>query len=196
MADNATLPATGAVIRATDVGSGILRQQIESKASIAVGTTLTRPANVTAYAALDSISDNATPGSVTAQPITFADVNDAPITLESCTLNTTDTGLQGKNVRAWFYNSDPTASTGVVGGDNLAFSNKKAGFIGSMSGTFRIFSDGAKARLVPDEGARMLVKPGSAAKTIWIQYQTLDAFTPSANSTTIIPTLEGFQLAN
>jgi hypothetical protein len=98
-----------------------------------------------------------------------------------------------RKVRAYLYNSDPTASTGVGGGDNAAFSNKRAGFIGCLSGTFRAFSDGGKARLVPEEGSYIVSPPTSGAKTIFIQYQALMAFTPSANSTTLIGTIEGFQ---
>jgi hypothetical protein len=117
-------------------------------------------------------------------------------------LVTTDTGLAGKVVRAYLYNSDPTASTGVVGGDNAAFSNKKAGYIGSLSGVMETgFSDGAVGRLVPTwpdtgrtpAGGFIVAKPATGAKTLWVQYQSVDGFTPSANSTTLIGTLKGFQ---
>lgn len=160
---------------------------------IAAGTTLTRPANTTAYTANDSISDNATAGSVTALPVTLSSYNDDPITVERVRVVTTDTGLQGKQIAAWIYNSDPTANTGVAAGDNVAFSNKRAGFVGRMSGTFRTFSDGAVAVLVPDEGSRIATAPGASAKTLWFQFQALSDFTPSGNSTTLIATFEGFQ---
>jgi hypothetical protein len=170
-------------------------------------STLTRPANTTAYAAGDSISDNATAGSVTALSATISDVNDDPIFISEILINSTDTGLAGKRIRAYLYNSDPTASTGVGGGDNAAFANKKAGYIGSFSGVLETgFSDGAVGRLVPafndtttapsqnaPAGGFIVTKPTSGAKTLFIQYQTLDAFTPSANSTTIIGTARGWQ---
>src|SRR6185503_2896796 len=73
-------------------------------------TVLTRPANTTAYAAGDSISDNATAGSVTALPATASDVNDAPMVLTHLKLETTDTGFGGQTIRAYVYNSDPTAN--------------------------------------------------------------------------------------
>lgn len=167
--------------------------KVKTKFIVATGATLTRPANQTPYTALDAVSDNATAGSVTAKSITVSDVNDDTIALERLRLDSSDTGIAGKSVRVWLYNSDPTANSGVVGGDNVAFSNKKAGFIGSMSGTFRTFSDGSVAVCVPDEGARVISVPGTGARTVWWQLQTLDAFTPSANSTTFIPTAEGFQ---
>lgn len=168
---------------------------------------LTRPPNTTAYSALDSISDNATAGSVTALTASVSDTNDDPLTLTEILISSTDTGLAGKRIRAYLFNSDPTASTGVGGGDNAAYSQKKAGYIGSFSGVLESgFSDGTVGRLVAtfadgaaagtphaQAGGFVVAKPTSGAKTLFIQYQAVDGFTPSANSTTIIGTIRGFQ---
>jgi hypothetical protein len=165
-------------------------------------STLTRPANTTAYTAADSISDNATAGSVTALSATVADVNDDPIFISEILVSSTDTGLAGKKIRAYLFNSDPTASSGVSGGDNAAYSQKKAGYIGSFMGWMETgFSDGSVGRLVPafnetnnsQAGGFVVTKPTSGAKTLYIQYQAVEAFTPSANSTTIIGTARGWQ---
>lgn len=170
-------------------------------------STLTRPANTTAYSAGNSISDNATAGSVTALSATISDTNDDPLTLTEILISSTDTGLAGKRIRAYLFNSDPTASTGVVNGNGAAYSQKKAGYIGSMSGVMETgFSDGTVGRLVPSfndsatsptpnaaAGGFIVTKPTAGAKTLYIQYQAIDAFTPSANSTTIIGTARGFQ---
>jgi hypothetical protein len=170
-------------------------------------TTLTRPANATPYTALDSISDNATAGSVTALSASLSDTNDDPVTITDIHIKSTDTGLAGKRIRAYLFNSDPTASTGVVGGDNAAYSQKVAGYIGSFSGVLESgFSDGTVGRLVPSyadgaaagtphapAGGFIVVKPTAGAKTLFIQYQAVDGFTPSANSTTIIGTARGYQ---
>ena len=165
--------------------------------------TLTRPANTTAYSANDSISDNATAGSVTALVSgNISDTNNDPIFISDIHINSTDTGLAGKKIRAYLYNSDPTASTGVGGGDNAAFSNKKAGYLGSFMGWMETgFSDGTVGRLVPtfnetnntQAGGFIVVPPVSGARTLYIQYQAVEAFTPSANSTTIIGTARGWQ---
>ncbi len=164
--------------------------------------TLTRQANTTAYSAGDSISDNATAGSVTALSATISDTNDDPIFISEILISSTDTGLAGKKLRAYLFNSDPTASSGVVGGDNLAYSQKKAGYIGSFMGWMETgFSDGTVGRLVPtfnetnnsQAGGFVVTKPTSGAKTLYIQYQAVEAFTPSANSTTIIGTARGWQ---
>lgn len=171
----------------------LLASAAAARLIVAVATTLTRPANVTAYTALDSISDNATAGSVTALPVTVSSTNDAPIRIDKIGVVTTDTGLAGKSIAVHVFNSDPTASSGVGAGDNAAWSNKKAGYLGRFSGSFRTLSDGAHATLVPDEGSSLICLPGSGAKTLWIQFQTLNDFTPSANSTTLIATLRGVQ---
>jgi hypothetical protein len=156
-------------------------------------SALTRPANTTAYAANDSISDNGTAGSVTANSVNLSDVNDDPINLTEILLQSTDTGVAGAVIRIHLFNSDPTASSGVVAGDNAAYSNKQAGWFGSFSGTMRTFSDGARGVLVPDEGVSRIAFPATGAKNVWWQLQTLSAFTPSANSTTFTPRFKGFQ---
>lgn len=158
-----------------------------------VGSTVTREANTTAYAANDAVSNAATAASVTPVTFTAADFNDMPLMLRRMRVHTNDTGFVAANFAAYVYQTDPTASTGVVGGDNAAFSTKKGTFLGRMSGQFRTFSDGAVAVLTPDEGSEIISLPTSGAKTLFALFQTLSAATPSANGTTFIPTLEGFQ---
>lgn len=165
--------------------------------------TLTRPANTTAYTAADSISDNATAGSVTALVSgNISDVNNDPIFINEIVVNSTDTGLAGKKIRAYLFNSDPTASSGVSGGDNATYAQKKAGYLGSFMGWMETgFSDGTVGRLVPcfnetnntQAGGFIVAPPVSGARTLYIQYQAVEAFTPSANSTTIIGTARGWQ---
>jgi len=172
------------------------------RAFSATFTTLTRPANVTPYSAGDSISNNATAGSVTALSATVSDTNDDPVTITEILVSSNDTGLAGKKLRAYLFNSDPTANSGVGAGDNAAYSQKVAGYVGSFMGYMETgFSDGCVGRLVPtyneanlsQAGAFVIAKPVSGAKTFYIQYQAVEAFTSSANSTTIIGTAKGFQ---
>jgi hypothetical protein len=160
---------------------------------VIAASALTRPANVTAYSQNDAVSNNATAGSVTPQSFTFSDLNDAPLILRGFTCDTTDTGVAGKSFRAWIWRSDPSASTGIVGGDNAAFSAKKAGFVARFVGTFFAFSDGCQAVLLPETGQDVIMLPTSGAKTIYSLSEALDAFTPSANSTTFTYTAYGFQ---
>lgn len=161
----------------------------------AAGTVLTRAANATPYSIGDSVSNNATIGSVVALPVTLSDTNDQPVTLEKIRIDTADTGpgAAGASWDIYVYNSDPTASSGVQGGDNTAFSNKRAGLIGRMNGTWIPMQDGSFLEAVPVAGSRLISPPGTGAKTVWLQYKTNTAFTPSANSLTYTPTVEGFQ---
>ena len=176
---------------------------LANKAFSVAFATLTRPANVTAYNAADSISDNATAGSVTALVSgNISDVNNDPIFINEILIASTDTGLAGKKLRAYLFNSDPTASSGVGAGDNAGYSQKKAGYVGAFMGFLETgFSDGTVGRLVPSfnetnysqAGGFIVVPPVSGARTLYIQYQAVEAFTPSANSTTIIGTARGWQ---
>lgn len=159
----------------------------------ATASAMTRPANTTAYSANDAVSNNGTAASVTAVSFTMSDTNDDPILLDSMLVMSTDTGVQGKNFRAYLFNADPTASSGVGGGDNAAWSQKQNGFIGTMVGSFKTFSDGSGAVLTPEDGQRIITKPVSGAQTLFALFQTIDAFTPSANSTTFTATLRGIQ---
>ncbi|MGE5148605.1 MAG: hypothetical protein ACM3II_00670, partial [Rhodospirillaceae bacterium] len=108
------------------------------KPIVAVAAALTRPANTTAYSAGDAVSNNATAASVTSIGFPASDVNNAPLLLTHLELLSTDTGpaTAGATFEVWLFNSDPTANSGVGGGDNAAFSQKQAGFIGRMQGTF------------------------------------------------------------
>jgi hypothetical protein len=191
---NTVLDRLKALLTGVSLAAGTnLVGKVKTKFIVASASAYTRPANATPYTANDAVSNNGTAGSVTAISLSLSDVNDDTVTLERIRVVSTDTGVQGKSFRIWLFNSDPTASTGVGAGDNVAFSQKQAGFIGTMSGSFRTFSDGAGGVFVPDEGSRIISAPVTGAKTIFALLQTLDAFTPSANSTTFTLTAEGFQ---
>lgn len=162
---------------------------------VASGTALTRPANTTAYSAGDSISNSATAGSVTANSIAVSDVADQPFTVEALTLTTNDTGpgAAGATVDVHIFNSDPTANSGVGAGDNAAWTQKRAGWVGKLTGTFFSMSDGSVARLVPSSGDnRIIMEPVSGGVSLYWQPVAVTGFSPSANGTTLTPTVEGF----
>lgn len=165
------------------------------KPIVATGAVMARPANTTAYSAGDAVSNNATAASVT--PISFAasDVSNAPLLLTHVELLSSDSGpaAAGATFEVWLFNSDPTANAGVGGGDNAAFSQKQAGFVGRMQGTFIAASDGSMAICTPVEGSFIPTTPSSGGTTIYALLKTLTAFTPSANGTTFATTLKGVQ---
>jgi hypothetical protein len=197
LSDNITQNAGsgGSSVRTKDVGGNHHQFVItEPLLQIVAASTITRPANTTAYAALDAVSNNATAGSVTAASATVSDANDNPVILHSLLIHTTDTGFKNKTMRVFAFNADPTSSTGIVGGDNAAYSTKNGSFIGSFVGTFRgEFTDGAAGIFTPEDAQLIATLPTSGAATIYFLLETLDAATPSANSTTFIITVRAFQ---
>ena len=219
MADNVPITAGSGTLIATDDDGTAQHQQVKvewgangtfnlvdpvtgkdlpvqavTRMVVAAASAMTRPANTTAYTALDAVSNNTTAGSVTAISFTASDVNDAPLSLERVRIECSMSGsaIDGKSFRVWLYQSDPTASTGIVGADNAAFSTKKGTYIGSMVGQFKTFSDGSMALCVPEDGARIITKPTSGAKTIYALLQTLSDFTPTSGATFTL-TLEALQ---
>jgi hypothetical protein len=159
----------------------------------AVGTALTRTTGTVNYVNQNSISNSATAGSVTALPVTIALFNDQPFILDSIRLDTGDTGAGGKMFRIHLFQSDPTASSGVVGGDHATWNNKRAGYLGSFSGVLKTLSDGGSGRFAPDEGGDWTMYPATSAQTLWWQLQALGDFTPVASSVWT-PTFYGKQL--
>lgn len=194
--DQSSVPVTA--VTASGVGAAPTAWVATTdRAFSALFTTCTRPANTTQYGVNDSISNNGTAGSVTALSATVSDLNDAPIMLLGVEVDTNDTaiGAATTTIKCYVYNSDPTANSGVGGGDNAAFSNKRAGLIGTFSGTFTAMSDGGKAFCAPAVTGGYPCVPTSGAKTLFIQFQiTAGTPTPSANSTTLIAKAIGYQL--
>lgn len=161
---------------------------------IVAASSFTRPANTTAYTANEAVSNSTTASSVTAVSFTAVDINNAPIDLRRCRIATTDTGAGSANAafRIYFYQSNPTSSSGVVGGDGAAFSTKQGTFVGSMTGTMLIFSDGGVAVCTPEAGSEIITLPTSGAETLYALLQTTSGFTPISASTWTL-TIEGFQ---
>ncbi len=148
------------------------------------GSPLIRPANTTLYDISDSISDNATAGSVTPNVVSRGDrtgsYSTQPFTVEAITLSTDDTGVAAVEAlfEVFLFRADPSA--GVGAGDNATYSQTRANFLGRYSGTFTgstgYFSDGAVARLIPASGEnRTIIKPGTGLTNIWWQPKTLTA---------------------
>jgi len=161
----------------------------------ASAAAMTRPANTTPYAAGDAVSNSGTAASVTAIAFAAADLADAPVLLSQLAILSSDSGpaAAGATFEAWLFNADPTANGGVGGGDNAAFSQKQAGFIGRMAGTFVAAADGSLAVLTPVDGSVVAARPVAGGVTIYALLRTLTAFTPSAAGTSFTCTLRGVQ---
>jgi hypothetical protein len=151
-----------------------------------------RPANTTEYAANTLVANSTIAGSVA--PIVFAttDTIGNTVSLEQARIATTDTGFQTTQIRLWLYAADPTLSTGVINGDGSTFSTKQGAFLGTMTGTFKTFNDGAVAVLSSDVGTRILTYAYVGTTFVYGLLQTLGTPIPLSAST-FTATLVGTQ---
>jgi hypothetical protein len=164
--------------------------QAVSRLLVVAASALARPANTTPYTAGDAVANDPTAGSVTPISLALSDLTDAPVSIERLRIASSDTGVAGRAFRAWLFRSSPAPGAG----DNAAFTVPAANLIGTMVGVFKPSTTaGSFAVLVPEDGARIVTAPGLGAQTIFALLQTLDAFTPSANSTTFTLIAEGEQ---
>ena len=159
----------------------------------AAAPQMVRPANVTAYSVGDIVANHGTAANVVALAFSATDLTKMPVMLTHLEILTNDTGPSTASAvfEAWLFTSDPALNTGIVNGDNGAFSVKQAGFIGRMSGSFLAMADGGSAILLPVDGEFLIAKPTSL--TLYALLKTQTAFTPSAVSTTWDATLRGLQ---
>jgi hypothetical protein len=186
---SSAVTVTGGGSSTVSISSGTLAERYFN----ATFATLTR-STTAAYAINTSISNSSIAVSVTALSATVVNSNNAPFFISSVIVDTNDTALAAAcQLRAYLFNSDPTANSGVGAGDAATYSNKRAGYIGSMVGYFQAFSDGGKARLVPEVGSYIMAFPVTSSQNVYIQYQTLTAFTPSSSNSTLIGTVSGVQ---
>jgi hypothetical protein len=193
--------ASMSVVPASDAGLATAANQTTgntaltglARTPVVDSATQQRPNDTTAYTANDAVADSTTAGSVTPFSWALSDTNDAPVLIRSATITTNGTAAGTASVvfRLHLFRASPTA----VAGDNAAWAYPAiaSGYLGSLSGTSLLCSDGSVAILYPDgNGQDILARPVSGGKTIYGLLQTLTAFTPAAQATKTI-TLKSFQ---
>lgn len=213
MANNVTLPGTGAVVESIDIGGGVERQVVvlgpRSGAAVDVlpaaltaasalrvgGTTanptsvLTRPADTNAYAQNDLIASSTTAGSVVVPSFTATPANGGTGIIRRCRLLTSaTTGMGGVAVQVEFWNTAPT----VTNGDNGAYAiaTGAAHWLGSMTfASLTQVADGAYGAAVSDVGSDIDFALASTAVIYWtLKYVGSAGFTPiSAQTFTLVP---------
>lgn len=142
--------------------------------------TFTRPADTTAYAANDLVANATAAGSVAYGTIAAARISGGSFQIDRLRLTTNHTtGLASKNVRVRLWTAAPTYTNGDNGGYVVA--TGAAGYLGSYTGAFEQFADGATAILSPDV-ASVVGKLSASANIFW-DIQTLDIFTPQSAKT-------------
>lgn len=200
MADNTTLPGTGEIIEDIDIGGGVKRQVItfgarggattecfrtgalQTVGFIANPTSVyTRPADTTAYAIGDLVSNNVTAGSVTVQSIAAGRIAAGQGLLRRARLVTNHTtGLADILFKLRFWSAAPT----YTNGDNGAYAVATGGanFLGAMFATFEQFADAAVAIGVPAVGSELAFALASGTAIFW-DMEARTVFTPQSGKT-------------
>lgn len=149
-------------------------------------SVLTRPADTTAYTALDLIASSTTAGSVVVPSVTVARVTAGGITIPKIALYSNHTtGLASVSVTIRLWSAAPTYSAG----DNAAYAvaTGAASCLGKFTGIFEQFADGAVAFLVPDTGVVSMLKLASGQLIYW-DLQTNSGFSSQSGKTfTAVP---------
>jgi hypothetical protein len=175
---NPVSPATPMPVSIITGGSALPR--------LVTGSTLTRPADTTAYAFGDLVANSTTAGSVTPGTIAAASGNDVAGRIKSARLITSSTSISSAMFRLHLFNSLPT----VTNGDNGVWLPTKAGYLGSFDITVdRQFSDGAVGLGYPTLGDSLAFTPVTGGVNLYYLLEARGAYTPTSAGT-FIPVLE------
>lgn len=141
-------------------------------------STVTRPANTTAYAINDLVANNATAGSVT--PLSFTISPSAAVIRRLRVKFSDETVAVPPTIRVWLFDASPT----VTNGDNGVFAATLTNSIG--------YVDVDLANVGSDDivGWASTDIPVTVG-TCYGLLQTLTAFTPINNSSTLTVTIWG-----
>lgn len=153
--------------------------------TIVVGSTVTRPADTTAYASGDLVANSTTAGSVT--PISFANVSRGsakPIQIRRVRLLTSSTSVTNASFRLHLYKGSGTIV--CANGDNAAWStDSAASYLGFVDITVdKAFTDGAFGVSAATE-----INCAPTATTLYGLLEARGAYTPTSAGT-FIPSLE------
>lgn len=155
--------------------------------SAVVAGTLTRPADMIAYAAGDLVANSATATSVAAIALAAARVNGGTGLIRRVRLSTTRTGASGTDVlRVHLFRNDPALASGIANGDNGAFSvnGVAAIHLGHADVTLdRVFRDGAKGVAIPAVGSDILFDAGPSTTNIFALIEARGAYAPASGET-------------
>jgi hypothetical protein len=159
------------------IEAGLLKKILDNQTVSfdSFNVTITRPANTTVYTAGDVIGD------VSGNVVRFTDVavaNSAGVRIDNISAFTNDTGLTGKNIKIHIYSSAPVTPIA----DNQPMTIDAANYLRRKGVLNLTFGTGIYANMASDLFTNLILNPED--KNIYLQVET-DAFTPSANSTTI-----------
>lgn len=147
---------------------------------IVTGSTITRPANTTAYAFGGLVANSTVAGSVVPGSFVVARATNQTGNLLSVQLNVSSTVLTNGQFRIHFYSASPTVSNG----DGAAWITPSSGDLGSMDVTVdRVMTDGAIGFGGPSFGNAIAFTPAAGTSTIYYLIEARAAYTPISSET-------------
>jgi hypothetical protein len=145
-------------------------------------STLTRPANTTAYAQNELIASSTTAGSVVVPSFAIANAGGAAAIPEIILTTNVTTGWGAVVAAVRFWSAAPTYTNGDGGAYGVA--TGAAGYLGSMSVTLSQFGDGAAGVGTPAAGSALWIKLASGSAVYWdLQYTSSGSLTPISGQT-------------
>ena len=142
---------------------------------VVAGSTITRPANTTAYVAGYLVANSTTAGSVTYPTVAAARGTNIVSVATRCSIKKTGTSLTNAIFRVHFYNAQPT----VTNGDGAAWLTGSANYLGFFDVTCtQVFSDGAIGVGIPGSGSMMTFAPASGTSNLYFLIEARAAYTP------------------
>jgi hypothetical protein len=166
-------------LKATSDGQLLLTQRGQT---LRVGNTLTRPANVTAYTANDAVTDSTTAPAM--QEFVVGAVVGGGGYITGIVI-ATDAPSIAPRIRAWFTTNSaglpigPTNDNEPAVLDGASLVDAESGILGYIDLPAMI-TDGSGGSYSQDGSVRMPFKCEASDTKIYMQLQTLDAFTPSS----------------
>lgn len=163
-----------AVQAATPAGTNIIGA-LTNGGQVVIGSTVTRPANTTAYVVGQLVANNTVAGSVTYPTIAAARGTNLVSVATRCILKKTGTSLPNAIFRVHFYNAQPTVSNG----DGATWLTGSANYLGFFDVTCtQAFTDAAIGVGIPGSGSMMTFTPASGTSNLYFLIEARAAYTP------------------
>jgi len=148
---------------------------ITNGGQVVTGSTITRPANTTAYVAGYLVANSTTAGSVTYPTIAAARGTNIVSVATRCILKKTGTSLTNAIFRVHFYNAQPSVSNG----DGAAWLTGSSNYLGFFDVTCtQVFTDAAMGVGIPGSGSMMTFTPASSSANLYFLIEARAAYTP------------------
>lgn len=148
-----------------------------------VSASFVRPADAAVYASGDLVANSTVAASVVPLSFTSSGATTGSVSVTRVRLKKTSVSTTNASFRVHLYSADPSASSGIVNGDNGVWSTSIASWIGAFDVTIgTVFSDGAGGFGSPNTGSEVS-SVFTNGRTIYALVEARGAYTPSSGET-------------